>query len=105
MFDVILLEGNYDEVYLREYIGKKLKEINADIDVEHFTDTELELFVKSHYSTLDKETKQILYRAVQNLRHLSKLQARAYARNHLKENGTYYEIHRSKKFYEKDTIE
>lgn len=105
MFDVILLEGNYDEIYLREYIGKKLKEINADIDIEHFTDQELERFVKRNYQMLEKETRQILFRAVQNLRHLSKLQARAYARNHLKENGTYYEIHRSSKFYEKDTIE
>lgn len=104
-FDVILLEGNYDEDYLREYIGEILKTIDPELDHKYFTDEELNNFVKKHYGVIDKETRQVLYRGVQNLRHLSKLQARAYARNHLKPNGRYYEIHRSSMFYEKESID
>lgn len=104
-FDVILLEGNYDEEYLREYIGEIINTIDPELNHKYFTDDELNTFVKRHYSVLDKQTRQVLYRGVQNLRHLSKLQARAYARNHLKPNGTYYEIHRSSLFYEKESID
>jgi hypothetical protein len=35
------------------------------------------------------------------MRHLSKQQARAYVQDHLKEDGKYYEIHRSSMFYER----
>ena len=101
MFDTILLEGNYDEHYLRQYIGEHLKLIHADLKPETMTDEELESFVKGRYKSLPKELSQLLFRAVQNMRHLSKEQARSYVRQHLKESGQYFEIHRSSKFYER----
>lgn len=99
-FDVILLEGNFDETYLRSFIGNILKQYHTNLNPNSLTDEELNAFIRQNYSTVPKKIRQTLFRAVQNLRHLSKTQARAYVKNHLKPNGIYYEIHRSSQFYE-----
>lgn len=100
MFDVILLEGNYDEHYLRKCIDQIIKQTNSTLDARYLTDEELKEFVSKYRQRFPKEIRNSLYRAVQNLRHLSKSQARSYAKNHLKPNGKYYEIHRSSQYYE-----
>ena len=98
-FDYILLEGNYDEVYLREYISRIFQMFDINLNPKTVRDDELSKYLSKHSQVLPKVVRQKLYRAVQNFRHLSKVQARAYAKNHLKPNGTYYELHRSSKFY------
>ena len=101
MFDTILLEGNFDELWLREYIQNGVNYVNPDVDADTMTDEELNTFVRTHYRQMPKDVSAGLFRAVQNMRHLSKQQARAYVREHLKPSGSYYEIHRSSQFYEK----
>lgn len=100
-FDVIMLEGNFDELWLREYIQNGINYVNPDIDADSMNDEELNTFVRQHYRQMPKDISAGLFRAVQNMRHLSKQQARAYVREHLKPGGSYYEIHRSSQFYEK----
>lgn len=99
-FDTILLEGNYDESYLRSYIEYMISLVPDAEDPRKSSDSDLEKWVKANYRHLPDEIARNAFRAIQNHRHLSKQQARAYATNHLKPNGIYYEIHRSKTFYE-----
>ena len=101
MFDTIVLEGNYDETWLREYIETIVETIDSTTDASTLTDEELRQWANRNYESLTKEYRRGLYRALQNRRHLSKQQARAYAKRHLKPGGTYYEVHRSGQFYEK----
>lgn len=100
-FDTILLEGNYDEPYLREYIEYIISLVPEAEDPRNSSDEDLEHWVKANYRNLPDEVARNAFRAIQNHRHLSKQQARAYATGHLKPNGAYYEIHRSRQFYEK----
>ena len=99
-FDTILLEGNYDEDYLRRYIEYMISLVPEADDPAKASDEDLEKWVRMHYHFLPDEVARNAFRAIQNRRHLSKQQARAYAAEHLKPNGTYYEIHRSSQFYE-----
>lgn len=101
MFDTIVLEGNYDETWLREYIETIVETIDPTTDASTLTDEELRQWANHNYESLTKEYRRGLYRALQNRRHLSKQQARAYVKRHLKPGGTYYEVHRSGQFYEK----
>lgn len=100
MFDTILLEGNYDEPYLRSYIEYMISIAPEAENPGEMDNNELEQWVKRNYRMLPDEVARNAFRAIQNHRHLSKQQARAYATTHLKPNGTYYEIHRSSTFYE-----
>lgn len=100
VFDTILLEGNYDEVYLRSYIEYMISIAPEAQDPGTMDNNELELWVKRNYRMLPDEVARNAFRAIQNHRHLSKQQARAYASTHLKPGGAYYEIHRSSTFYE-----
>lgn len=100
MFDTILLEGNYDELYLRSYIEYMISIAPEATNPDEMDNNELEQWVKRNYKLLPDEVARNAFRAIQNHRHLSKQQARAYASTHLKPGGTYYEIHRSGTFYE-----
>lgn len=100
MFDTILLEGNYDEPYLRSYIEYMISIAPEAENPGIMDNNELELWVKRNYRKLPDDVARNAFRAIQNHRHLSKQQARAYAATHLKPNGSYYEIHRSSTFYE-----
>ena len=100
-FDIIFLEGNYDEEWLREYIIAGVSILDDGFDFDTLTSDELNSWVRKHYHQLPKDMASGLIRAVQNMRHLSKQQARAYVRDHLNPGGLYYEIHRSSMFYEK----
>ena len=100
MFDTILLEGNYDEPYLRSYIEHMISLVPEAEDPRKSSDMDLEKWVKANYRRLPDEIARNAFRAIQNHRHLSKQQARAYASMHLKPRGAYYEIHRSSQFYE-----
>ena len=99
-FDTLLLEGNYDEPYLRAYIEYMVSLVPEAEDPTKASDDDLEAWVKTHYRSLPDKIARNAFRAIQNHRHLSKQQARAYAKTHLKPGGTYYEIHRSGQFYE-----
>lgn len=99
-FDVILLEGNFDEVYLREYIEYMVSLVPTESSPNLLTDGELEAWVRSNYRHLPQDVSRNAFRAIQNRRHLSKQQARAYASTHLRKGGRYYEIHRSSMFYQ-----
>lgn len=99
-FDTILLEGNYDEPYLREYIEYMVSLVPEAEDPAKASDADLEAWVKANYRSLPDAIARNAFRAIQNHRHLSKQQARAYAKIHLKPGGNYYEIHRSRQFYE-----
>ena len=99
-FDTILLEGNYDEAYLRSYIEYMISLVPDAEDPRKSSDSDLERWVKANYRRLPDEIARNAFRAIQNHRHLSKQQARAYASQHLKPGGVYYEIHRSSQFYE-----
>lgn len=101
MFDTIMLEGNYDEVYLREYIEYIISLVPKEERPSDFTNDELDAWVRTHYRNLPRDVAQNAFRAIQNRRHLSKQQARAYAKTRLNEGGKYYEIHRSSMFYQK----
>lgn len=101
MFDTILLEGNYDEHYLREYIAYIISLVPGEEHPDKFTNEELDDWVRSHYHILPQDVAQNAFRAIQNRRHLSKQQARAFAQTHLNPGGRYYEIHRSSMFYQK----
>ena len=101
MFDTIILEGNFDEVWLRDYINLSITSIDPDIDASQLSDSELDIWVRDNYRQLPKRVAAGLFRAVQNMRHLSKQQARLYASQHLKPNGRYFEVHRSSLFYER----
>lgn len=100
MFDTILLEGNYDEPYLRAYIEYMISIAPEAENPGEMDNNELELWVKRNYRLLPDTVARNAFRAIQNNRHLSKQQARAYAATHLKPGGSYYEIHRSSTFYE-----
>ena len=100
MFDTILLEGNYDETYLRSYIEYMISIAPEAENPGIMDNNELEQWVKRNYRMLPDEVARNAFRAIQNHRHLSKQQARAYAATHLKPGGSYYEIHRSSTFYE-----
>lgn len=102
-FDIIFLEGNYDEEWLREYIIESVSVLDDEFDFDTLTSEELNTWVRKNYQHIPKDMSAGLFRAVQNMRHLSKQQARAYVKEHLKPNGKYYEIHRSSMFYEKPT--
>ena len=99
-FDTLLLEGNYDEPYLRAYIEYMVSLVPEAEDPTKASDEDLEAWVKTHYRSLPDQIARNAFRAIQNHRHLSKQQARAYAKTHLKPGGVYYEIHRSGQFYE-----
>ena len=99
-FDTLLLEGNYDEAYLRSYIEHMVSVVPGAEDPRKQNDLDLEQWVKANYRNLPEEVARNAFRAIQNHRHLSKQQARAYAATHVKPGGRYYEIHRSKTFYE-----
>lgn len=101
MFDTILLEGNYDEIWLRDYINVAISSVDNDMDTGLLTDAELDKWVRDHYHHIPKSVAAGLFRAVQNMRHLSKQQARMYARKHLNKGGAYYEMHPSSMFYER----
>ena len=101
MFDTILLEGNYDENWLRDYINVAIASVDTDMDTGLLSDVELDAWVRAHYHRLPKSVAKGLFRAVQNMRHLSKQQARIYAREHLNKGGAYYEMHPSSLFYER----
>lgn len=98
-FDTLILEGNYDEVYLRKYINSALHVLDPEWKSELLSDQTLDDWIRANRFSLPKEFKSPLYRAVQNMRHLSKQQARLYAKQHLKPGGKYYEVHRSSMFY------
>ena len=100
MFDTILLEGNYDETYLRSYIEYMVSLVPQAQDPAKSSDADLEKWVRANYRSLPDEVARNAFRAIQNHRHLSKQQARAYVMEHLKRDGAYYEIHRSSQFYE-----
>lgn len=100
MFDIIMLEGNYDELYLRSYIEYMISIVPEAENPETMDNEHLERWVKKNYRVLPDEVARNAFRAIQNHRHLSKQQARAYAATHLKKDGKYYEIHRSSTFYE-----
>lgn len=100
MFDTILLEGNYDEPYLRSYIEYMISIAPEAENPGEMDNNELEQWVKRNYRLLPDDVARNAFRAIQNHRHLSKQQARAYAATHLKPGGSYYEIHRSSTFYE-----
>lgn len=100
MFDTILLEGNYDEPYLRSYIEYMISIAPEAEDPGEMDNNQLEAWVKRNYRVLPDAVARNAFRAIQNHRHLSKQQARAYAATHLKPGGSYYEIHRSGTFYE-----
>lgn len=100
MFDILMLEGNYDEPYLRSYIEYMISIAPEAEDPGEMDNNELERWVKNNYKLLPDEVARNAFRAIQNHRHLSKQQARAYAATHLKPGGSYYEIHRSSTFYE-----
>lgn len=100
-FDIIFLEGNYDEEWLREYIVSGVSLLDDGFDFETLTSDELNKWVRKNYPLIPRDMAGSLFRAVQNMRHLSKQQARAYMRDHLKPGGKYYEIHRSSMFYER----
>lgn len=100
MFDIILLEGNYDEVYLREYIEYMVSLVPGEPNPAEWTDDELDSWVRSNYMHLPTDVARNAFRAVQNHRHLSKQQARAYAATRLIPGGQYYELHRSSQFYQ-----
>ena len=93
-FDIIFLEGNYDEEWLREYIVSGVSLLDDGFDFETLTSDELNKWVRKNYPLIPRDMAGGLFRAVQNMRHLSKQQARAYVRDHLKPGGKYYEIHR-----------
>lgn len=101
MFDTIMLEGNYDEVYLREYIEYIISLVPKEEHPSDFTNDELDAWVRTHYRSLPRDVAQNAFRAIQNRRHLSKQQARAYVKTRLNKGGKYYEIHRSSMFYQK----
>lgn len=98
-FDIILLEGNYDQVWLDKYIEQTLMVVAPEL-AETGDEAAIKHFLKEHGSTIPKDIRNNLYRALQNRRHLSKQDARIYVAKHLKEGGRYYEIHRSSMFYE-----
>lgn len=100
-FDVIFLEGNYDEEWLREYIVSGVSLLDDGFNFETLTSDELNKWVRKNYPLIPRDMAGGLFRAVQNMRHLSKQQARAYVKDHLKPDGKYYEIHRSSMFYER----
>ena len=101
MFDIIVMEGNYDEIWLRDYITQTMDILDPTIDASTLTDKELDQYVRANYRKIPKEMSAGLFRAVQNMRHLSKQQARAYVKQHLNPGGQYYEVHRSSMFYER----
>lgn len=98
-FDTLILEGNYDEVYLRKFINDTLHVLDPEWKSELLSDQTLDDWIRANRFSLPREFKSPLYRAVQNMRHLSKQQARLYAKQHLKAGGKYYEVHRSSMFY------
>ena len=100
-FDVIFLEGNYDEEWLREYIVSGVSLLDDGFNFDTLTSDELNKWVRKNYPLIPRDMAGGLFRAVQNMRHLSKQQARAYVKEHLKPDGKYYEIHRSSMFYER----
>lgn len=100
-FDVIFLEGNYDEEWLREYIVSGVSLLDDGFNFDTLTSDELNKWVRKNYPLIPRDMAGGLFRAVQNMRHLSKQQARAYVKDHLKPDGKYYEIHRSSMFYER----
>lgn len=100
-FDILALEGNYDEVYIREFIEEVLTQYAPNTAWQNWTTAQISDWTKHHYQILPKETRSQVYRALQNYRHLSKQEARKYAQKHLKPNGIYYELHRSSQFYER----
>lgn len=102
-FDVLMLEGNYDEHWLNEYITNAVEIVDPDVDAISMTPDEMDKWVRQNYRNMPSHMSSSLFRAVQNRRHLSKQQARAYAVAHLKPGGVYYEMHRSGQFYEKPT--
>ena len=101
MFDTIVMEGNYDEIWLRDYINIAGAALDDELDLSSYNDEELDKYVRENYRHIPKEISAGLFRAVQNMRHLSKQQARAFVRNHLNKGGVYYEVHRSSMFYER----
>lgn len=101
MFDTLILEGNYDEVWLREYIDTAIGAVDPELDPSIMNDKDLDHWVRENYHQLPRSMSAAMFRAVQNMRHLSKQQARMYAANHLKRGGRYFEVHRSSMFYEK----
>lgn len=100
-FNTIIMEGNYDEVYLRAFINNSINYIDPNLDGSVLNDDELDKWVRQNYKGLPNDVSHGMFRAVQNMRHLSKQQARIYVKNHLRQNGRYYEVHRSSMFYEK----
>lgn len=100
-FDVLILEGNFDELWLRDYINMALSVVDPEIDGAAMTDKDLDHWVRENYRALPNDISAGMFRAVQNMRHLSKQQARLYAANHLRRGGRYYEVHRSNMFYER----
>lgn len=101
MFNTIILEGNFDEVWLRDYINIAISSVDSDMDASVMTDKDLDHWVRENYRQLPKSISSGMFRAVQNMRHLSKQQARLFVRNHLIPGGVYYEVHRSSMFYER----
>lgn len=99
-FDIILLEGNYDEVFLREYLEYMVSLVPSETNPDILDNDTLDKWVRANYQQLPKDVARNAFRAIQNHRHLSKQQARAYCMTALKPNGRYYEIHRSSQFYE-----
>lgn len=101
--DIILLEGNFDEVWLRDYVTETIETYDDEIDTEQLSSDALNTWVRAHYRDIPKEVSAPLFRAVQNMRHLSKQEARKYVQTHLSKTGRYYEIHRSSQFYTRPT--
>lgn len=99
-FDTLILEGNYDEVWLRYYINQTLHGLDPEWETERLSDDRLNKWIRANRHKIPHKFSSDLFRAVQNMRHLSKQQARLYARKHLKKNGQYFEVHRSSMFYE-----
>lgn len=100
-FNTIILEGNFDEIWLRDYINIAISSVDPDMDASILSDKELDHWVRINYNQLPRSISAGLFRAVQNMRHLSKQQARIFVSNHLLPHGVYYEVHRSSMFYER----
>lgn len=98
-FDTLILEGNFDEDWLRTYITETIETYDEYVDTTILDTDGLSRWVRKNYANLPKEVSAPLFRAVQNMRHLSKQEARKYARQKLKPDGVYYEVHRSSMFY------
>lgn len=80
-YDCMLLEANYDENILKQYIN----ELN-------------ETYIDQNDQVMDNKYYSLKYRADSNLRHISEQKAFRYVQEHLTDNGIFIPLHASKTF-------